>query len=268
MFKAIAVDIDGTFLTDQRDYNRPLFQRILAELNRRHIRFIVASGDQYAFLKSLFPDVADELSYVAENGVLVVDRHDNELSSGELPADAVVAIAQFLHRQPETYFTLCTRDAAYVLDDISDDQFTMFQDYYTILNRVHSVSEIPEKVFKFAMVLPGEQMPTMIKDLNDRFAGIIHPTVSGYGAIDLIIPGMNKGNGLRKLLQQWQMDAKDLIAFGDNENDLSMFKLAGTAYAMANAPQHVKAVADEIAPSNNDQGVLKVLAQQLGIDEG
>ena len=265
MFKAVAVDIDGTFLTDQRDYNRSLFTKVLLEMQRQQIQFIVASGDQYAFLKGLFPEHAAELGFVAENGVLVVDRHGKEIASGQLPSAVVTAVFTFLRRQPMTYFTMCARHSAYIMDDVPPKQHNMFQQYYSRLQTIQSLADIPENVFKFALTLPAKQTSTFIKQFNNKFAGLIQPTVSGYGAIDLIIPHMNKGNGLRKLLHHWQLSGDDLLVFGDNENDLSMFKLAGESYAMANAPQHVRKVATHVAPSNNQQGVLLTLADKLKI---
>ncbi|MFR0771997.1 MAG: HAD hydrolase family protein [Limosilactobacillus pontis] len=54
MIRAVATDIDGTFLTNQRDYDRQRFAQVYSAMNSRDIRFIVASGDQYYFLRSLF----------------------------------------------------------------------------------------------------------------------------------------------------------------------------------------------------------------------
>ncbi|MGM9907461.1 HAD hydrolase family protein [Limosilactobacillus sp.] len=81
--RAVATDIDGTFLTSQRDYDRRLFAKVYARLVEKNIRFIVASGDQYYFLRSLFPKIADQLAFVAENGVLTIDR-DAEVHCGQL----------------------------------------------------------------------------------------------------------------------------------------------------------------------------------------
>ncbi|WP_295747799.1 Cof-type HAD-IIB family hydrolase [uncultured Limosilactobacillus sp.] len=265
MFKAVAVDIDGTFLTDHRDYDRPLFAKVLHEMQRQQIRFIVASGDQYAFLKGLFPDHANELGFVAENGVLVVDRQGEEIASGRLPSSVVTDVFAFLRQQPATYFTLCARHSAYIMDDVPAGQKRMFQHYYARLQTITALADIPEDVFKFALTLPAQQTAAFIQQFNTQFAGRIQPTVSGYGAIDLIIPHMNKGNGLRKLLDRWQLSSADLLAFGDNENDLPMFELAGESYAMANAPHHVQEAATHVAPSNNQQGVLLTLAKRLKI---
>ena len=74
---------------------------------------------------------------------------------------------------------------------------------------------------------------------------------------------MDKSYGLKKLLNRWQVDPADLVVFGDGENDLEMFDLAGTSYAMGNAPANVKAAASQTIGTNDDQAVLQQLAKML-----
>ncbi|WP_346401766.1 HAD hydrolase family protein, partial [Listeria monocytogenes] len=71
MIRAISVDMDGTFLDGNGEYDRARFEKIYAELMKRGIKFIVASGNQYYQLKSFFPGKDEELFYVAENGAVI-----------------------------------------------------------------------------------------------------------------------------------------------------------------------------------------------------
>ena len=66
--KLIAVDMDGTFLSDQKTYNRERFMAQYRQMKEQGIRFVVASGNQYYQLISFFPELANEISFVAENG--------------------------------------------------------------------------------------------------------------------------------------------------------------------------------------------------------
>ena len=68
--KLVAVDVDGTFVRSDYTYDVPLFRRILAAMQEVGCQFVVASGNQYYQLRDLFPDYYDELSFVAENGLL------------------------------------------------------------------------------------------------------------------------------------------------------------------------------------------------------
>lgn len=81
--KVIVTDMDGTFLNDVKTYNQPRFMAQYQELKKRGIEFVVASGNQYYQLISFFPELKDEISFVAENGALVYE-HGKQLFHGEL----------------------------------------------------------------------------------------------------------------------------------------------------------------------------------------
>ena len=61
--KLIAVDMDGTFLSDAKTYNRPRFLNQYQRMREQNIRFVVASGNQYYQLISFFPDIAHEIAF-------------------------------------------------------------------------------------------------------------------------------------------------------------------------------------------------------------
>ncbi|MBF4687526.1 HAD hydrolase family protein, partial [Cronobacter sakazakii] len=64
----IAVDMDGTFLNDNKQYDKERFTTQYAALKQQGIKFVVASGNQYYQLISFFPEIKDEIAFVAENG--------------------------------------------------------------------------------------------------------------------------------------------------------------------------------------------------------
>ena len=71
---------------------------------------------------------------------------------------------------------------------------------------------------------------------------------------------MTKASTLELLAADLGIEAADVLAFGDMPNDLPMLAWAGTAYAMANAHPTVSEVAHHVAPSNDEDGVARVLA--------
>ena len=62
--KLIAVDMDGTFLSDAKTYNRPRFLAQYQRMREQNIRFVVASGNQYYQLISFFPEIAHQIATV------------------------------------------------------------------------------------------------------------------------------------------------------------------------------------------------------------
>ena len=67
------------------------------------------------------------------------------------------------------------------------------------------------------------------------------------------------------LCERLGIKAKDVLAFGDNYNDTDLLEFAGTGVAMGNAPDDVKSVADEIADTNDNDGLSKYIERLLGV---
>ena len=85
-----------------------------------------------------------------------------------------------------------------------------------------------------------------------------HPTM-----IEILPSGGSKGNGLALLLAHLGLNASQLMAFGDGENDISMIQLAGIGVAMGNAVAQVKSLLDFVSKSNDHSGVAQGLGMLL-----
>ncbi len=86
----------------------------------------------------------------------------------------------------------------------------------------------------------------------------------GDGYHELVIPGNSKGEGARRLIDALPFAPSRFYAFGDSENDLSILDAADFAVAMGNAADHVKAHADFVADSAQNDGVATAL-EALGL---
>jgi len=82
---------------------------------------------------------------------------------------------------------------------------------------------------------------------------------SDDGLIEVAAAGVTKGAALSVLAEGWGIDAADVVAFGDMPNDLEMLRWAGMSVAMANAHPEVAAVAAEVGPHHDEDGVALVL---------
>lgn len=79
------------------------------------------------------------------------------------------------------------------------------------------------------------------------------------GAVMILPPGANKGSGLERMLRICGLSPRNLVCFGDGENDLSMFQLAETRVAVGDAVDELKAAADFVTTAPGPQGVLEAL---------
>jgi FMN hydrolase / 5-amino-6-(5-phospho-D-ribitylamino)uracil phosphatase len=258
--KLIAVDMDGTFLNNQQDYDRERFFKQYLRMKEEGIRFVVASGNQYYQLKSFFGDFQDELTYVAENGAFVVDQGE-EVFSAHIPEDVVKTVTEEILRHTQISVVLCGKDSAYVLDSLSEDLFEIMSRYYHRLKRVPSFDVVQDQILKFALACPFEETEGLLELLQGKIGQYITPVSSGHGSIDLILPGYHKAAGIELLQEKWGLTPEEMMAFGDGGNDIEMLKHVTYSFAMQNGSDAVKEIANYTAPANNESGVLQVIDQ-------
>ncbi|MFK0023380.1 HAD family hydrolase [Streptomyces sp. NPDC090798] len=94
--------------------------------------------------------------------------------------------------------------------------------------------------------------------------GLVGVTMAGAGIVELLPLGLSKATGLSLAARRLGVKAADTIAFGDMPNDIPMFAWAAHSVAMANAHDELKAVADEVTSSNEEDGIAVVLERLLG----
>ncbi|WP_066305089.1 Cof-type HAD-IIB family hydrolase [Bacillus sp. FJAT-29814] len=258
--KLIAVDMDGTFLNNQQDYDRERFFKQYLRMKEEGIRFVVASGNQYYQLKSFFGDFQDEISYVAENGAFVVDQGE-ELFSANVPEEIVKAVTKEILQHTQISVVLCGKESAYVLESLSEESFEMINRYYHRLKRVPTFDVVDDQILKFALACPFEETEGLRDLLQDKIGNYLTPVASGHGSIDLILPGCHKAAGIERLQEKWGLKPEEMMAFGDGGNDIEMLKHVSYSFAMENGGDAVKEIANYIAPPNTDSGVLQVIDQ-------
>ena len=98
-----------------------------------------------------------------------------------------------------------------------------------------------------------------IDSMEDADCAFYKDTYTGKWFLEAFSAKASKSNGIRFLRERYGFD--EVVAFGDNLNDLPMFEIADEAYAMSNALDEVKAAATGILGSNNEDSVARFIAQ-------
>lgn len=229
--------MDGTWLTDQKDYDKELFLREFAEMQKQGIKFVVASGNQYANLMTRFPEVLDKIYFVAENGALVAQGR------------------QILHVDSLSAYVKKSSGRAY------KQEMKKYMEHITV---VDSFGEIDDQIFKVSLTVPEDKMSKILRELKEKYPEV--GFVSGAAdSIDMQTKGMNKAVGLAYLSQKLGIKSSEMIAFGDSGNDVGMLKYVGRSFATATALPEAKQAAGQIIGSSNESAVQKEIAKLLEI---
>lgn len=187
------------------------------------------------------------------------------LKENHFAPELVTKLLTFLETSSnELEVVVCGVKSAYVLKNASQRFKDFSALYYFRLAELTSFDDLPaDRIVKFALDVPVDQAPKIIDQLNAVFQEEITAVSSGYGSIDIIIPGITKGNAIQCLLADWGIEHNELAAFGDADNELEMLAMTDYSYAMQESSPAVLATAKNQAPSNNEAGVLQVIEKIL-----
>ncbi|MEU1180245.1 Cof-type HAD-IIB family hydrolase [Streptomyces sp. NPDC005820] len=263
--RLVVTDMDGTLLDDDKRIPEGLWDT-LARLRERGVLFSPASGRQYATLAAEFAEVADGMVFIAENGTYVV-RDGRELSSDPLAPGVAARIVDTVRGLAADGVDLgavvCGKRSAYV--ERADEAFLAeVRRYYVRCELVEDLTAVEDEAIKVALFDFGPVEQTTAPALAP-FADTHQVVVSGEHWVDVMNRTANKGAALRRLQRELGITPAQTMVFGDYLNDLEMLDAADWSFAMANAHPQVLGRARHLAPSNNDNGVLRTIARVLDL---
>ncbi|MGX7198116.1 HAD hydrolase family protein [Enterococcus olivae] len=121
---------------------------------------------------------------------------------------------------------------------------------------------INEPIVKISIKTDPKNLERVSKQLIRRFGNLFNILTSGFQSIDILEKNCDKGSGLIKLLNHIDSSteetaARRIIAFGNEQNDLPLFKVSDVCLAVTNACESLKKNTDKVILSNQEQGVLK-----------
>jgi len=236
MVRLVVSDIDGTLIPyGQHDLPQGLFPLVSALLEKG-IMFAPASGRQYNSLRRLFAPVIGDICALCENGAVIFGRdRDGQapvLAKTVMPRPDALALARDILACPGADMLVSGENTSYVCgggDALAHD----LRD--RLGNRVVEVADpadIGEEIVKVSAFCPdGTADPAQF--LGPRWGEPYNMAVAGPDWLDFTLA--NKGVGLKGLCAALGVDLQDVMAFGDNWNDVSMLDLAGYPYLMSTA---------------------------------
>lgn len=264
--RIIAMDLDGTLNNDEKRITPKTLEALMAA-QRKGIRLALASARPSP---GLFKE-RDILRLQEYGGILMSYNGGRIVDAGtgkvlfETAMDITVA-KQVLH-------FLKTLPVTPILDDGKQFYVTDSHGYkveYECKNNAMTCSEVAdlETFLNFApvkilmSVLP-EQLPRVQQEIAAFLPETLTVVQTAPFYLEVIPAVINKGQGIRDICGVLGLETAQVIAFGDAANDIPMLKAAGVGVAMGNASEAVKAAADMVTESNNDDGIAVALEKLL-----
>lgn len=261
--RIVALDMDGT-LVDPDGSIPEEFWSVLEDAKEKGMVIAPASGRQLATLQDMFDGRGID-TFIAENGGVVWHRGE-VVSTKPMDEDAVAAVlraaAEF---GSPVHPVVCQPEFAFVAEDIPESAAAETEKYYHSRRSVRSLMEAAEQsggpTIKVALYVETDAETDGLPIAKAATGQSI--AVSGANWVDVMSPDTNKGRALQTLAVSLGIAIADTAAIGDYLNDFEMLETAGTAVAMENGHEKLKAIADIIAASNADHGAITQIKEWL-----
>lgn len=262
MTEAVAFDLDDTLLRDDRSISDFTVQ-VMKNLALHGVTILPASGRASESMAHYIERLDCCDCYIACNGAEVRRRDGSILMQVNLPLDIVLEIVQF-----GMEYGVYTQ--TYDGGSFFYNRHSHWAEEYaasTLLNGVYTPDLLPfvqlHPTCKILMMDAPDKISHMRAAAAERFGERVSITTSKPSFLEINPSGTSKGNALAFCADLLGFHLHKTIAFGDSLNDISMLTAAGTGVAVGNAWNEVKAVADAVCMSNEDDGVAQYLVHHF-----
>ena len=260
MKKIFVTDLDGTLLSDDKKISLNTRKAIKALRDEGHI-FAVATGRPFPSSIGSIPDLESLFDFgVFNNGANIYDFKDKEIFDQHPLSNEVISDIIKTYRPLGANPILFTGEVMYC---DKEDHYTERVSTFLNVQYVDVLDYLEDTHEKIIFSAFGETMDSIEQYSIENPNPIYRSFKSQSELIEFMDPRVSKWHGIEYYLNKYNLDKKNVITFGDNDNDVEMVENAQIGYAMSNATAAVKAVANHVAPSNEEEGVYQILKNYL-----
>jgi Cof subfamily protein (haloacid dehalogenase superfamily) len=259
MIELIASDLDGTLLRHDGSLSQRTVDAVRAAVAAGY-KMVLSTGRPP---RTMLP-IAEQLGLrglaVCSNGAILYDLDRNEaFGHRHVPADALKdIITRLREREPAVSFA-----TEYGHRVGTEPQFPRPDTWVSGLNP--TIADIEaltvDPLIKLAIHHPDHAVEKLAALAREIAGEQLSVTFSGMHFVEVAAAGISKALGLAEICKRWDVDAKNVIAFGDMPNDLAMLSFVGRGVAVGNAHPDVIAEGHETTGTNDEDGVAQVIEQ-------
>jgi Cof subfamily protein (haloacid dehalogenase superfamily) len=261
MYKLIAVDMDGTLLRRDKTISEKT-KKAISLAKSKGVKIVLATGRPPAGVKNYLKelDILDTKDYViAFNGAAIQNTH-----SGELLLSTSLSMSDLSY-----LYSLSKKLEVNIHAFSSEGLITPKMSKYTGVES--TINNIPAQIVDFDSLDPSTRLiKIMMVDeaskLDSAVRNLPQDIYEKYTVVrscpyflEFLDKSSNKGEAVKALASHLDISIEDVICIGDAGNDYHMIKYAGLGVAMGNAFEEVKAIADYITRTNEEDGVAHVI---------
>lgn len=268
IIKMLALDIDGTIYNKNFECSVAV-KECITTLIEKGVKVVLATGRMYCSAVPVARELNLDTPIICYQGALVRNFRENNETLLNISTDETLAreIIDCLRSQN-------IHTNVYIKDDlIVENDGAEIRHYITQRNISYRVVESFDGVdlmdLNKILAITTDESKTveLVRDLSPRYERLCivrsMPHFCEFSNKDA-----TKGNAIEFLAKKWGIKKEEVMAVGDQDNDIDMLKSAGIGVAMGNATQELKNIADFITGSINEDGLITAVKKYMGESYG
>jgi len=278
-YRLLGLDLDGTLLNEELEIEQRTAERLTA-LSARGVEIILCSGRRFSAAVGYAHELGLTGPIVVNNGTIVkevagertiyTDYFPQEHLAGLLDLLKGIGLPAVLLTDEYPDYDFCV-DVAEGVNEYHTEYLDLNREMGRVVDdlaavRCHTVSQV--NVFHaYPTLLEAEKR--IREAMNGKVGTVIIQHVKYKGcSLEMASPTASKWKALRWIAQQRGIKPEEIVAIGDEVNDIAMVRKAGFGVAVANALDEVKAAADYVTKQPHNRGVEEVIGVLFGDVEG
>ena len=259
--KLIAIDLDGTLLNEKKEISEYSLS-VLRRAVEAGVYITVASGRRYSDVMDFSEAIAPGQPVICANGAMACLNDPYECVYCEcLPKARLRSVVELLEKEKCYYHVYCD-DGSVMESRTANPGLKRKLNCYDYQGEVLTGDEMPKYVgdgaLKVVTFIPDRNKVARVRSAMEKIDGL-EINSSWWDNLEMLEAGVHKGAAVRALAERLNLPMEQVMAIGDNENDLSMFEVAGLSVAMGNANERVRASARFETLTNDAQGVAAAI---------
>ena len=268
--KALVFDLDGTLLATGSVLTERTI-RAIESCKRRGIKIVLATGRAMEAVEPFRKELGLAGPMIYFNGSVVADMEGGRILKTTLLDTEAAKFCLLLAREMGVYFQLYLPGSdedprLNLMADRDGPEREFYHQHTGMLAGLIDLKTLLERpklegVVKCMYLAEPEVQERIRPRLDEHFGKSVYVVQTYRTFLEVLSDKASKGHGLAYVLESLLIKPEEVIAFGDEENDIPMLERAGYSAAPANAKESVKAVADQIIGSNDAEGVAEFLEE-------
>lgn len=264
----IALDLDGTTLNNDSKLDQETIDTLHRLEMAGHV-VVIVTGRPYLISKHIYDALHLTSPMVNFNGALTHLPHHHWEGEKVITVTKQMSLALQATKDSLGLKNLIAEDKLHVWADHPTDLLPEFLPTHLRPDQYLTAANLVNDPIAVTVEFDPEHKEHLLSQIDHQYGEFVEPRVWGgpYDILELIHKGIHKEDGLDHVAKFYQIDRKNIIAFGDESNDREMLDYAGRGVAMKNAIPEIKAIAnDQTQFDNHHAGVARYLKEYFKRD--